>query len=83
VQDGTGIAGIYCETQSGVAIPAVGDYVFVVGISSCEFYEGNLVNVLLVRDQQDITIIYAPLGKAEQNAASSVSTRPRDVRKPH
>jgi len=58
VQDGSGIFGIYVESP-GPAVPPKGAFVFVTGISSCEYYQGNLVNVLLARAQSDIVILSA------------------------
>ena len=80
VRDGTGIVGIYCETQPGVTPPTAGSYVSVVGISSCEFYNGNLVNVLRVRGQDDITIISSP-PEAKLGLVPEAGIRPRNVPK--
>ena len=60
LDDGTGIADaqgrkglkVSCETVNPVTPPAVGQFVMVVGISSCE--NGGGVPVLRVRDQADI-----------------------------
>ncbi len=56
VQDGTGTIGVYVEAP-GLLVPSRGSLVSVTGISSCEFYQGNLVNVLLPRTQDDIIIL--------------------------
>ena len=83
VQDGTGTTGIYCEAQPGIIVPAVGSYVSVTGISSCELYSSRLVNVLLVRDQSGINEFLAASPLPVQGPrAASVDTRPRDRMKP-
>jgi hypothetical protein len=62
-----------------VAIPAIGAWVSVVGISSCESYDGKLVNVLLVSDEQGIGIISAPLASTGMDiGAPPVLRSPRD-----
>lgn len=83
IADGTGTLGIYCQAPAGVAIPTVGAMVSVVGISSCEVYEGRLVNTLLIRGPQDILMAGdsggdgpPPFPPMLQSAAASV--RPRD-----
>lgn len=81
VQDGTGITGVYCEVPLGVATPAAGSWVFVTGVSSCEFYGGKLVNVLLVRDQHDIAVLSPTSGATGLAASSPDATRPRDIPK--
>ncbi len=80
VRDGTGIAGVYCEAQPGVAVPPAGAFVKVTGISSCELYRTALVNVLLVRDQNDINDLDAPLPPPPPFVTSltSADIRPRD-----
>lgn len=60
VQDGTGIIGIYVDA-AGLDVPASGSRVEVTGISSCEFYEGQLVNVLMPRSQSDIVVLSSPV----------------------
>jgi hypothetical protein len=83
VQDGTGVAGVYCEAGFGVTPPTVGSYVSVTGISSCEFYNSHLVNVLRLRRQDDIAVISAPAPPAVSTYAtgSQASVRPRDIGK--
>lgn len=55
VKDGTGFVGVYCEADSTVIPPQVGSYVSVTGASGCEFFGADLVNVLRVRQQADIS----------------------------
>jgi hypothetical protein len=56
IQDGTGITGVYVRFPSGTPVPAVGVHLRVTGISSCEVYNWNLVNVLLPRTTEDIVV---------------------------
>jgi len=56
VRDGTGVTGLYCEAASNVPPPSVGSYVCVTGVSSCEFYLGDLVNVLRVTGLEGIPV---------------------------
>lgn len=46
IRDGTGNVGIYVDAP-GMSVPALGSFVGVTGISSCEYYNGQLVNVLI------------------------------------
>jgi len=48
IRDGTGEVGVFCRARDGVEAPYVGAFVDVTGISSCEYYGGSLVNVLIV-----------------------------------
>ncbi len=61
VRDGSGNVGIYVSAP-GVVPPPTGSVVGVTGISSCEYYNGELVNVLLVRGAEDITVMSQPRG---------------------
>ncbi len=54
VWDGTGVGGIYVDA-TGLLAPPAGSFAAVTGISSCEWYDGNLVNVLRPRSQVDIS----------------------------
>ncbi|MDO8586080.1 MAG: putative Ig domain-containing protein [Armatimonadota bacterium] len=54
--DGTGYVGVYVA-PTGLVAPKRGDYVSVTGISSCQFYDSNLVSLLLPRAQSDIVIV--------------------------
>ena len=65
VNDGTGITGIYAEAKQGISVPEPGAYVCVTGISSCEFYQGKLVNLLRPRGQEDIGVISEGSGDDE------------------
>ena len=82
VQDGTGITGVYCEAQYGMAPPAVDYYVSAEGISGCEFYNDNLVNVLRIDSQDDIKTIFAYNTTIMRAAVSGDGIRPRDAAKP-
>ena len=53
VSDGTPYTGIYVAAPD-LDTPAKGQWAMVTGIASCEIYNGNLVNVLLPRSQEDI-----------------------------
>lgn len=70
VEDGTGAVGLYCEAEN-ITPPAVGSLLRVTGISSCEVYNNNLVNLLWVRDIEDI-----PVGPSQppQPPAPTVAT---------
>lgn len=59
IEDGTGIVGIYVSAP-GMVAPETGSIVAVTGISSCEYYNGKLVNVLLPRAQADIVVHSGP-----------------------
>ncbi len=81
ISDGTGTLGIYCKAPVGIEIPEVGAMVSVIGISSCEIYQGRLVNTLLIRGPQEIAGDDdggepPPPPMLMQSAQSSV--RPRD-----
>ena len=56
VQDGTGIKGIYVESAN-IPVPSIGSCLQVTGISSCEYYNSKLVNILLPRSEDDIIIL--------------------------
>lgn len=77
-QDGTGITGVYCEVQPEVTAPAVGAWVSVTGISSCEWYNDRLVNVLKVPESSDIAVISSPI---MPTALETADVRPRDARR--
>jgi hypothetical protein len=47
VEDGSGATGIYVETGEQV-VPTVGSFVSLAGISSCDQYNGKIVNTLLL-----------------------------------
>ena len=59
VEDGTGIFGVYVDAPE-MTIPAQGAYVSITGISSCDYYDGKLMNVLLPRSQEDIEVLKEP-----------------------
>ena len=59
VEDGTGNLGVYVSAPEMI-IPAMGTYVSVTGISSCDYYDGKLMNVLLPRSQEDIEVLKEP-----------------------
>ena len=56
VTDGTVYLGVYVDAP-GLVPPDQGVHVAVTGISSCDFYAGNQVNVLLPRTQDDIVVL--------------------------
>lgn len=80
VQDGTGTVGVYCEAPQGVAIPQIGNFVRVTGISSCELYAGRLVNVLMARHAADIndSSSYQPVNSRFGLTTYIFRGRPRD-----
>jgi hypothetical protein len=61
LEDGSGVTGVYVEGALSIIPPEEGAFVAVTGISSCNLYNGNLVNVLLPRSQDDIAVL-APAG---------------------
>jgi hypothetical protein len=61
LEDGSGVTGVYVEGAFSIMPPEEGAFVAVTGISSCDLYNGNLVNVLLPRSQEDIVVL-APAG---------------------
>ena len=61
VADGSGIVGVYVEAP-GMSVPLAGDFVTVTGISSCEFYRGKLVSLILPRSASDIVVATPPIG---------------------
>ena len=54
IRDTTSGSSLKCVVPAGVSIPAVGSYVAVTGISSCEKPSTNVLRVLKVRTQDDI-----------------------------
>jgi hypothetical protein len=76
VQDGTGIVGVYVDA-AGLSVPGKGSYAAVTGISSCEFYEGRLVNVLRARSQSDILVMSSPTGAFVATSGSKDNPRRR------
>ena len=74
--DGTGIGGIYVDA-TGLLAPPAGSFAAVTGISSCEWYEGDLVNVLRPRSQADILV--TGTGPAMSWSALELTANPRSV----
>ena len=78
VEDGTRILGVFVSASSIPDIPDGGSYAQVTGISSCEFYQGKLVNVLLLRMQEDIVVLRQVEG-ALRSLESGGATNPREL----
>ncbi len=79
VSDGTGVPGIYVDAP-GLVTPPPGSFATVTGISSCEWFEGRLVNVLRVRTQDDIRVHSGPGMPVAQVAGLEVQSNPRHAR---
>lgn len=80
VQDGTGVSGIYCRIDDDAAPPPVGAHISVVGVSGCEFYGGDLVNVLRLRDSTEIVAADSPAPGYSTVRITDISIRPRDIK---
>ncbi len=76
--DGTGVGGIYVDA-TGLLAPPAGSFAAVTGISSCEWYEGDLVNVLRPRSQADILVTGTV--PAMSWSALDLTANPRSVSK--
>lgn len=79
VSDGTGIPGIYVDA-GGLLTPPQGSFATVTGVSSCEWFEGRLVNVLRARTQDDIRVHSGPDTPAAQVAGLEMQSNPRHAR---
>jgi hypothetical protein len=71
VDDGTGVKGVYAEAPISIAPPEQGAYVLATGVSSCDFYDEKLVNVLLIRTLEDITVFSGTGGLLNRTFAAS------------
>ena len=72
VEDGSGFVGVYVDAY-GMNAPALGSYVAVAGVSSCEILDGKAVNVLRPRSQPDIVVAFQPLGRSLDASGESPS----------
>ncbi len=79
VSDGTGIPGIYVDA-GGLLTPPQGSFATVTGVSSCEWFEGRLVNVLRARTKDDIRVHSGPGTPAAQVAGLEMQSNPRHAR---